>query len=591
MIVCVLLFKNVVSFQEDTKQNDVALDKQRLLDAAKRGDADTVRACLASGVDVDLGDASDATPLLYASQAGHANVVTVLIEHGASVEAGAARCLAPLLLAAQDGHADVVKVLLEHGASVEASEAREPNDPRTPLLLAAKWGHHDVVLQLLEAGAKIDCQDRWHTTPLLLAIENRHIDVALTLAKRATDVNTINARYWSPLPLACKRGMHDVVAALLEAKADPDALFSSPHRRTPLMLAALNNHWSVVQLLEKAGAIFAKSNYRNETVLTAAAERALPPDDLFDYDVLVERAIASGADIDMRTTEYPESTALFLAAGNGNTRFCTALLNAKANVNLGTRKEAKTPLMAAVAGSHAEVVAQLLDAKADARQTDAAGTAAEHYAAAAGDLDIFKRMQTASIGPIIVDLRGRRAVAYAALKGHLSILEHVFNHRMGINFLQAKDVDERNAYLIAAERDQVDALRYMQAEMYSSDLAVLDRHGSSVLQIAAMHNNRRSVAFLLDHGADVNHVNTVGVSVLEAAGVLTGVEGAALFDRIKRDFVIREPLFIKNTSLRDCKPLGGGGFADTQVAMLCLRRAGEAIEVRYRTSGQMTCAW
>lgn len=86
-----------------------------LFAAAKRGDAEAVRAALAAGQAVDARDANGRTPLMYAVSAGSVAAVTALIAAGAQLDAQSEAGWSPLMYAARDAP-DLVPALLLRGA-------------------------------------------------------------------------------------------------------------------------------------------------------------------------------------------------------------------------------------------------------------------------------------------------------------------------------------------------------------------------------------------------------------------------------------------------------------------------------------------
>lgn len=108
--------------------------RARLIEAARRGDAEAVKNLVQSGVKLDLVDENGMGALHHAAQNGNAEVVCVLIEAGASVNAPTsnAEFKTPLHLASESGTpgtARVVDVLIENSANVNARD----NLGNTPL--------------------------------------------------------------------------------------------------------------------------------------------------------------------------------------------------------------------------------------------------------------------------------------------------------------------------------------------------------------------------------------------------------------------------------------------------------------------------
>jgi endonuclease YncB( thermonuclease family) len=123
-----------------------------LLDAARRGDPEEVRALIASGADVNETDAEKLTPLHHAAFGGHADVIRLLLDHGAHAEARDAYGFASLHAAARDGRADAVKALVDAGADVNALDGEQ----LTPAQIAVYMRHQDVADYLFSHGATRD---------------------------------------------------------------------------------------------------------------------------------------------------------------------------------------------------------------------------------------------------------------------------------------------------------------------------------------------------------------------------------------------------------------------------------------------------
>jgi len=88
-----------------------------LLRAARAGNADTVRALLASpNVDVNGVDEHGSTPLIEAARFGHDDVVTALLIAKADVKVKNDEGKTALMLAAEGGHDETVRILTQAGA-------------------------------------------------------------------------------------------------------------------------------------------------------------------------------------------------------------------------------------------------------------------------------------------------------------------------------------------------------------------------------------------------------------------------------------------------------------------------------------------
>ncbi len=121
------------------------LNISRLYNAAKRGDAVTVRQLVADGTPPDQRNIRGATPLWQASQSGYKQVVEVLLATNAvDVNVQSISGRTPLFWAAANGHSEVVRLLLDHGAEANYTD----EDGRSPLSIAQARCQDSVVAML-----------------------------------------------------------------------------------------------------------------------------------------------------------------------------------------------------------------------------------------------------------------------------------------------------------------------------------------------------------------------------------------------------------------------------------------------------------
>lgn len=143
--------------------------QEGLLDAARKGDADAVRALLENGADPNLAQGDGLTALHLAAREGHIEVVEILI--GAGAETGTTTRIGdytPLHLAGGAGNAGVVGALLGAGADPGAVTT---SSGVTPLHLAAEARGSEAAVRLLLAhGAPVNARERSAgQTPLMFA--------------------------------------------------------------------------------------------------------------------------------------------------------------------------------------------------------------------------------------------------------------------------------------------------------------------------------------------------------------------------------------------------------------------------------------
>ena len=95
-------------------------------DAARRGDADALRAQLDAGAEVDALDRHGQTALMLAAQRGHLAAVRVLLEAGADRDRAAKFGLTATHLAALNEHERVARALAAAGADLRRTGSGAP---------------------------------------------------------------------------------------------------------------------------------------------------------------------------------------------------------------------------------------------------------------------------------------------------------------------------------------------------------------------------------------------------------------------------------------------------------------------------------
>lgn len=140
--------------------------KEIAFQAAREGDADTLKEYFAAGFPANQTNARGDTLLVLAVYHGHAKAVEVILKQP---EPGLMRRnkmgFTALDGAAFRGAVPLAKLLVKAGA-----DANGANDlGKTPLMLAALTGRTEMVKYLLEAGAKPNAADKDGNTALKLA--------------------------------------------------------------------------------------------------------------------------------------------------------------------------------------------------------------------------------------------------------------------------------------------------------------------------------------------------------------------------------------------------------------------------------------
>lgn len=227
-----------------------AVDMTPLHVAVKHCRLDVIKLLLAYQADVEAVSMSGLTVLHIAAQEGHLEIVNLLLTHAANRHAIQMGGMTALHFAAQSGHYSVVNALLINDNTGIDSPCK---DGATALYIAAKKGHSNVVDVLLANGADVHRPCVGGATALFIAVCFGHFDIVQLLLTYYANANFVcMSGNTTPLFMAAGHGRINIVRALLEKKADVNAIRSDG--TTALYIAAKKNYLETVKLLLAYGA-------------------------------------------------------------------------------------------------------------------------------------------------------------------------------------------------------------------------------------------------------------------------------------------------------------------------------------------------
>ena len=209
----------------------------------------------------------------------------------------------------------------------------------------------------------------------------------------------------------------------------------------------------------------------------------------------VRSLLSDGADID--TAQADGSTALLWAAYYGDTEIVRALLAAGANPSV-TNRLGMTALAEAATNGNGEIVTLLLDAGADANVALPEGDTPLMLAARSGTLaGVDALLAHGADVNAVEQFHGETALMWAAGENHPDVVEHLIN--------------------AGAEIDAV-SYQFEWKDLKQTGVAsYLPRGGLTALLHAARQNSVEAARVLVDHDADPNAKNAVGISAMRIA--------------------------------------------------------------------------
>ena len=280
--------------------------------------SDVVAALLDAGADPVVLNRNGVSPLSLAVQNGNADIVAKLLKAGADPNALLASGETILMTAASTGKPDVVALLLAAGALVDQ---RDPEFKQTALMVAVREGQTAVVDQLIRHGAEVDAATRVGPTPAYYPPCKGTGCGSEGAGINRSGVPDRGERHdakggMTPLLYAARDGRVDAARLLLDNGADIEQ--AEANEISPLLMALLNGELEVASVLLDYGANINVDDFYGRTPLFAAIDyrnldmnskrEADPKTNTVDRPTLmpmIERLIATGADVNARTKEWP----------------------------------------------------------------------------------------------------------------------------------------------------------------------------------------------------------------------------------------------------------------------------------------------
>lgn len=282
-----------------------------IVEAAKAGNREAIRALLQKGANANDADGDGSTALHWASYLNDAQAVDMLVRAGAKPNAATDLGVTALWNASQNGSDAIVKRLLDAGANPNLALL----SGETPLMMAARGGYAGVAQLLVGKGANVNARGTRSQTALMWAAAQKHPEVVKVLLAAKPDIHAKSA-VWSEMQGLLPHSYYNKMI---------------PHGgETALMFAARNGDAESAKLLLAAGANPNDTDAWGVSATTLAAHS--------NFGDVAELLLNAGADPNAMKAGF---SALHNAVMWGNNKLVIALLAKGADPN--ARLETWTP--------------------------------------------------------------------------------------------------------------------------------------------------------------------------------------------------------------------------------------------------------
>lgn len=412
----------------------------------------------------------------------------------------------------------VVRALVSKGANVNAASV----DGTTPLHWAVRAENAELIELLIGAKADVRAADRYGVTPLYLACSLGNATIAERLLVAGADANALDQSGETLLSLATRSGAPDVVSVLLNHGAKVNATMQA-WGSTALMVAIRENESAIIKIL-----------------------------------------LDHGADVNARTTVGQKPARRPAGAGGGSHGVGIIRSGIPENGSQAPTQGGFTPLLYAARDGRIDMVQSLVEKKADLELAEANGITPLQMAIANENIALARYLLDRGANPNSKDAYGRTPLWLAVEVRNVEIGPNAVEHKNGVDRAVAleliRDLIKRGANVNARTTDWPPTRRHLMRlgdlswvnfigqtpflrAAFSGDVAVMKlllengadpkietEEGTTPLMAAAGINwvvaqsyteseeaSLEAVKLCLDLGADVNHVNSMGLAAVHGA--------------------------------------------------------------------------
>lgn len=446
---------------------------------------------------LEITSVDEVSLLQVAAQYSRLDSAKLLIAAGTSVAPKSNREIeTPLEVAALHGSSDMTDLLLGYGSPIDSKGFRDC----TPLQRACFEGNFAAAESLLRHRDFHDyITPDMPSQPLMIAAQGGYYKITEALLRHGADPNLGEDDGRSPLWAAVTQERIDICRLLLAHKADPNLVLKEGET-TPLVIAILKKSMELVKLLVENGAdVNQQIDYGRTPVYMAT----------IDNQIQMVRYLLSH-DADPNIAKSNGVTSLWVAAQEGYSELTRLLAEAKADVH-ACDYDGWTALH--IVSDSTETVRILLEYGADINRINKNEATPLGLAIHNNQVNAVKSMLSESkIKPDWLLPSNQRSIQHAVREGYIDVVSSVLEAGANVDLL---DDDNVSLALLAMSRNDDSMIRTLLE--FGADLNHKDKYGDTVLHYIKKETPVESVRRVINAGGKITAMDKMLMTPLMKA--------------------------------------------------------------------------
>lgn len=300
------------------------------------------------------------------------------------------------------GEIDVVDQLIAQGADKNSKTLKG----NSPLILAFNKNKFAMFEHLLEIGVDVNAQDLNNETVLMLIVKKENkLNYLETLLDYSPDLNVQNNHKSTALHLACMFKNVEAAQSLINEGAD--IFLKSVQQTTPLLAAAQNGSFTIVQLLIDKGANVHDLDYYGKDVLMSAVNQPeAKKEEIEGYFQICQKVIEQDPNV-VNYVAPGGITSIFMASMYQRTDIVKLLLDNGADPNVEhsySTISKMTPLHWAMQARNVDMANALLEKNANINVPNSDGNTPGTFAFLSKELRPLALQYNADVNSIYYEL-------------------------------------------------------------------------------------------------------------------------------------------------------------------------------------------